>query len=142
MTSVTQVSLTVVEPLDVLVLYEWHSSSKVGKRWESNLLLSTAIDTCGLMLTQAQQFLGQLGVPHPSRQALFKTQRKIIIPVVNKLAALELAAVVQETNAKPSAKVQIDEQHSRPHLASPVGCTSMAALITKRRIFKRSFHVQ
>ena len=142
MTSVTQVSLTVVEPLDVLVLYEWHSSSKVGKRWESNLLLSTAIDTCGLMLTQAQQFLGQLGVPHPSRQALFKAQRKIIIPVVNKLAASELAAVVKETNAKPSAKVQIDEQHSRPHLASPVGCTSMAALITKRRIFKRSFHVQ
>jgi hypothetical protein len=113
-TSVTKVSLTVADPDAVLALYEWYSSYRVGSRWESDLLLSTAIDTCGLMLTQAQQFLGELGVPHASRQSLFKTQRDIIAPVVDKLAAAELAAVVQETNAKPSAKVQIDEQHSRP----------------------------
>jgi hypothetical protein len=97
-----------------MALYEWYSSYKIGARWESDLLLSTAIDTCGLMVTQAQQFLGELGVPLASRQTLVKTQRDIIAPVVEKLAAEELAAVVRETNAKPSAKVQIDEQHSRP----------------------------
>jgi hypothetical protein len=97
-----------------MALYEWYSSYKVGARWESDLLLSTAIDTCGLMVTQAQQFLGELGVPLASRQTLFKTQRDIIAPVVEKLAKAELTAVVRETNAKPSAKVQIDEQHSRP----------------------------
>jgi hypothetical protein len=111
---VTKVSLTVPDEKDVLALYEWYSSYNVGARWESDLLLSTAIDTCGLMITQAQQFLGELGVPHASRQTLFKTQRVVIAPVVENLAKAELAAVVRETNAKPSSKVQIDEQHSRP----------------------------
>jgi hypothetical protein len=113
-TTVTRLSLTVADPVEALALYEWNSSYQVGERWESDLLLSSAIDTCGLMMTQALQFLGELGVPHASRQTLFKTQRKIIAPVVDKLAAAELAAVVQETNAKRSAKIQIDEQHSRP----------------------------
>lgn len=125
----TRVSLTVADPDAVLALYEWYSSYKVGARWESDLLLSTAIDTCGLMVTQARQFLGELGVPLASRQTLFKTQRDIIAPVVEKLAKAELAAVVRETNAKPSTKVQIDEQHSRPQKsaatigAAPFGST-------------------
>lgn len=104
----------VAHPQDVLALYEWNSSYKVGSRWESDLLLSSAIDTCGLMFAQTEQFLAQLGIPHASRQTLFKTQRKVIAPVVVKLGGEELAAVVHQTNAKASAKVQIDEQHSRP----------------------------
>lgn len=117
-TSVTTVSLTVDNPVahpeDILALYEWHSSYRVGSRWESDLLLSVAIDTCGLMIKQTQQFLAQLGIPHASRQTLFKTQREVIAPVVERLVEEELSAVVRETNAKASAKVQIDEQHSRP----------------------------
>src|SRR5215207_2346852 len=113
-TSVTHISLTVTDSEAILALYEWYSSYRIGWRWESDLLLSVAIDTCGLMIAQAQQFLSVLGTPHASRQTLFKTQRKVIAPVVDKLADAELAAVVQETNAKTSAKIQIDEQHSRP----------------------------
>jgi len=45
------VSPTFADPEAVLTLYEWYSSYKVGGLWESDLLLSGAIDTCGLMVT-------------------------------------------------------------------------------------------
>jgi hypothetical protein len=111
---VTKADLLVEEPGEVLIPYQWYSSFKVGARWESDLLLSAAIDSCGLMVTQTQQFLGMLGVPHPSATTLYKTQQEVIAPVVDKLAKEDLAAVVAAMNAKPVAKVQIDEQHSRP----------------------------
>jgi hypothetical protein len=66
------------------------------------------------MITQTQQFLGHLGVPHASRQTLFKVQRDLIAPVVDELAEAELAEVLRESNSKDAAKVQMDEQHSRP----------------------------
>jgi hypothetical protein len=108
------VSLTVDDPVDSLTLYEWYSSYRAGARWESDLLLSVAIDTCGLMVTQTQQFLDSFGIPHPSATTLYKTQQNVIAPVVQQLVNDDLAAVRAEMNAKPVAKVQIDEQHSRP----------------------------
>ncbi len=135
----TKVSLTVADPEAVMALYEWYSSYKVGSRWESDLLLSTAIDTCGLMVTQAQQFLGELGVPHASRQTLIKTQRDVIAPVVEKLAQAELATVVRETNAKAGVKVQIDEQHSRPQKsAATIGA---APFVTATAIMRAPFNI-
>lgn len=112
-TSVTKISLTVPDEKDVLALYEWYSSYRVGARWESDLLLSIGIDTCGLLVTQTMQFLDTLGIPHASRQTLTKTQKNVIAPVVNNLAAAELASVVKETNAKDHVKIQTDEQFSR-----------------------------
>jgi hypothetical protein len=108
------VSLTVEEAEQRQALYEWYSSYRVGARWESDLLLSVAIDSCGLTVTQTTQLLEMLGIPHPSERTLYKTQQNVVAPVVDKLAKEDLAAVVAEMNAKPEAQVQIDEQHSRP----------------------------
>ncbi len=75
-TSVTKVSLTVADEKDVLALYEWYSSYRIGPRWESDLLLSTGIDTFGLLVTQTMQFLDTLGIPHASRQTSPRRRRR------------------------------------------------------------------
>jgi hypothetical protein len=110
---VTTVNFSVEDSVDVLALYEWYSSYQVGARWESDLLLSVGIDTCGLLVTQTMQFLDTLGIPHASRQTLTKTQKKVIAPIVNKLADADLAYVTNYTNTKDHVQIQTDEQHSR-----------------------------
>jgi len=122
------ISLTVPDKKDVLALYEWYSSYRVGARWESDLLLSIGIDTCGLLVTQTMQFLDTLGIPYASRQTLTKTQKEVIAPVVNKMAAAELASVVKETNDKDHVKIQTDEQHSRNY--TNVATIGLAPFVT------------
>jgi hypothetical protein len=95
-------------------LYEWQSSYKIGKRWESDVLFSVAIDTCGLMIAQVQQFFDVIGIRQPSRTTLFNNQLNLLVPVVAKVTKDELNQVVKMVNKLPSVKIQFDEQHSRP----------------------------